>query len=97
MSGVGKRVPDIANGKLRDQPLPCLHARDNPAAADAASRDVGVNAIHSLGRCRLVSERPIQSTRRIGFAQRFEPKHRCRATSASLDSKTSLLIYSVSG
>ena len=56
--GVGKRVHDIANGKSRDQPLPRLHARDNPEAADAASRDVGVNAIHSLGKCRWVPETP---------------------------------------
>tara|TARA_Y100000815_G_scaffold272420_1_gene301307 strand:+ start:391 stop:684 length:294 start_codon:yes stop_codon:yes gene_type:complete len=97
MSGVGKRVPDIANGKLRDQPLPRLHARDNPAAADAASRDVGVNAIHSLGKCRWEPRRQIQSTRLFHFAQRFERQHRSRATSASSNSQLYLLNFPVSG
>ena len=85
------------NGKPRDQPSPRLHGRDNPAAADAASRDVGVNAIHSLGRCRLVSDCPIQSTRRNHFARRFESKLRPQATSASSNSQLSLLNFPVSG
>ena len=69
----------------------------NPAAADAASRDGGVNAIHSLGRCRWVPRRQIQSTRRIHFAQRFERQHRSQVTSASSNSQLSLLNFPVSG
>jgi hypothetical protein len=96
-SGAGKRVPDIANGKSRDQPLPGLHARDNLAVADAAIRDAAATATRNLGKYRWVSKRPIQSTRRIHFAQRFERQHRSRATSASSNSQLSLLNFPVSG
>ena len=52
---------------------------------------------HSLGKCRWVPRHQIQSTRRIHFAQRFERQHRSRATSASSNSRLSLLNFPVSG